>query len=51
MQPLALVVLGISGPPQPVPLASERITLVKISMELANRLQPLQHGVPCETHI
>ena len=20
-------------------------------MELANRLQPLQHGVPCETHI
>ena len=30
MQPLALVVLGISGLPQPVPLASARTTLVKI---------------------
>ena len=38
MQPLALVVLGISGLPQPVPLASARTTLVKIVPSQGNLL-------------
>ena len=53
MQPLALAVLGISGPPQPLPLASASTPLVRIcsvSMDIAIQLQPLQHGIPCETH-
>ena len=53
MQPLALVVHGISGSPQPVPLASAKTICedCSVSMDIANQLQPLQHGIPCETHI
>ena len=52
MQPLVLVVLGISGPPQHMPLASASTPLVRIvrSPWILYQLQPLQHGIPCETH-
>ena len=52
MQPLALAVLGISGPPQPLPLTSANTISenCSVSMDVAIQLQPLQHGIPCKTH-
>ena len=52
MQPLAFFVLRIFELPEPVHLPLARITLVKIVPSgIADRLQPLIHGIPCETHI
>ena len=48
MQPLALVVL-----PQPVHLINEDDISADCSVasEIAHRLQPLPHGIPCEPHV